>query len=302
MNRWSVAAAVLVDGAVGRVFRARSRAASRNPCGEPSTTETPQGRDEKRVIDALRRLDMCAVLQAAVGAERELRAYRPSECVTFDSATEVDLYVARLRADKRTSMTAKDVGGAKAYVQGSSSRCLAQLPVSADLVIVFSSSDACAKLEPMVAEAVPVLSRPATLEGEPRWDACTVLRKAPDVDPGSDENLDLCTDKKTLANVEFSYTTPGVPEEGWRRSTVDGVEVWTLDDRDPDAPSCTFEWSLGPALSDHADGELVASVGAVDCAKVTPLVAPLVAALKQEPDAGDPQRPLLYAPGEPDHP
>jgi hypothetical protein len=53
----------------------------------------------------------------------------------------------------------------------------------------------------------------------------------------------------------------------------------------------------------HEDtGELVATVRAIDCSKVTPLVAPLVAALKGKPDAGDPQRPLLYAPGEPDHP
>lgn len=80
------------------------------------------------------------------------------------------------------------------------------------------------------------------------------------------------------------------------------LEVWTLDDRDPDAPSCTTDWSIGPALSEHANGEFVARVRAIDCAKSTPLVAPLVAALKEKPDAGDPQRPLLYAPGEPDHP
>jgi hypothetical protein len=301
MTRW-LAVAIVVVAVLSAGCSGPGTVPTRETHSEPSTSGTPQGRDEKRVIDALRRLDMCAVLQAAVGVGRDLRAYRPSECVTFDAAPEVDLRVARLAADRRTSMTAKNVGGAKAYVQGSSSQCLVQLPVSADLVIVFSSDDTCAKLEPIAAEAVSVLSRPALLEGEPRWDACTVLRKAPDVDPGADENLDLCTDKKTLANVEFSYTTPGVPEEGWRRSTVDGVEVWTLDDRDPDAPSCTAEWSLGPAPSDHADGELVASVGAIDCAKVTPLVAPLVAALKKKPDAGDPQRPLLYAPGEPDHP
>ena len=124
----------------------------------------------------------------------------------------------------------------------------------------------------------------------------------PDIATGSFENLDLCIDTTTLANFEFSYTTPGVPEQGWQRSMVDGVEVWTLDDRDPAAPSCISEWSIGPALSDHADGEFVARVRAIDCAKVTPLVAPLVAALKQEPQAGDPQRPLLYAPGEPGHP
>jgi hypothetical protein len=143
---------------------------------------------------------MCAVLQAAVGAGRELLAYRPSECVTSDSAPEVDLRVALLRADRRTSMTAKDLAGAKAYVQGSSSQCLVQLPVSADLVIVFSTSDTCTKLEPMVAEAVALLRRPATLESEPRWDACTVLREAPDVAVGADESLDLCVDTKTPAS------------------------------------------------------------------------------------------------------
>jgi len=301
MNRW-LAIAVVVVTMLSAGCSGPETVPPRETHSEPSTSETPQGRDEKRVIDALRRLDMCAVLQAAVGAGRELRAYRPSECVTFDSAPEVELRVARLAADKRTSMPAKDLGGAKAYVQGSTSECLVQLPVSADLVIVFGTNDVCAKLEPLAAQAVPLLNRPATLEGEPRWDACTVLREAPNVAPGPDENVDHCTDTKTLASFEFRYATPGGAETGWRRSTVDGVEVSTLDDRDPDAPSCTSDWSIGPAVSDHADGEFVARVRAIDCAKVTPLVAPLVAALKQKPDAGDPQRPLLYAPGEPDHP
>jgi hypothetical protein len=271
---------------------------------ERPTTEKPAGRDQQRVVDALRRLDMCALLDVAVGSGRKLRAHHPSTCSTFDSAPEVSVSVARMPADKRADLKVKELGGAKAYapvLDGSQTDCAVHLPVSAALVIAFRSGYTCAEIEPMVAEAATALREPSALEGEPRWEACTALHEVAGVDVV--ESLDLCSDTKTLAILEFRYSTPGaVATRGWTQSTIEGVEVSTSDDRDPDAPSCTSEWSVGPALSDHADGELVARVRAIDCSKVTPLVAPLITVLGKKPDAGDPQRPLLYAPGEPDHP
>jgi hypothetical protein len=278
-------------------------ATTAQPGTNTPTTKASGGRDPQRSVDTLRRLDMCAVLQVAVGTGREVRANRPSQCATFDSGPEVQVSVARMPADERTSPDAQDVGGAKAYLLDGSGDCTVSLPVNADLVIEFLGADSCAEVRPMVAEAAGALRDPAALEGEPRWEACAALREVQDVHAGGIENLDLCADTTTLATLDFAYSTPGVvPAKGWRRSTVDGVEISTLDDRDPDAPSCTSEWSLGTARSDHADGEFVARVRAIDCSKVTPLVGSLVAVLKREPDAGDPQQPLLYAPDEPDHP
>jgi len=73
----------------------------------------------------------------------------------------------------------------------------------------------------MVAEAAGALRDPAALEGEPRWEACAALREVRDVDAGGIENLDLCADAKTLATLDFAYSTPGVvPAKGWRRPTA----------------------------------------------------------------------------------
>ena len=273
------------------------------PSTNMSTTKAPAGRDPQRGVDALRRLDMCAVLQVAAGAGRAMRTLRPSQCATFDSGPEVEVSVARMPVDERESHDAQDVGGAKAYVLAGSGDCTVSLPVNADLVIEFRGADSCAKFQPKAAEAAEALREPTPLESEPRWEACGALREVQGVKVGGVENMDLCADTNTLATLDFAYSEPGdVPARGWQRTTVDGVEVSTLDDRDPDAPSCTSEWSLGPARSDHAEYELVARVRAIDCGKVTPLVAPLVAILKKGAPAGDPQQPLLYAPDEPDHP
>ncbi|HEY0448024.1 hypothetical protein [Actinophytocola sp.] len=272
------------------------------PERERPAVDVPRDRDEGAVVDGLRRVDLCAVLEAGVGGGR-LSAARPSACSVTARGGGVEVEVHLLGSADRLRLPTRDLGGAKAYVDASVGQCTISLPVSFELAIQFRQDTSCDAVEPVVADAAAALADPGLVGADPRWEACEVLRAVSGTDVDHVDTMDSCVDKKSLAVLELTYGDPGTfPADGWQRTTIDGVEVATLDDRDPDAPSCTAEWRVGREVTTHADGDLRAQLRAYDCDKVTSLLEPVLATLKQRPGDGRPRHPLLYAPDEPDRP
>jgi hypothetical protein len=267
------------------------------PRHDPTSAPRPKDRDEQAVVDALRRLDMCALLATVVPETTVVVAeLGPSWC----QSPGLDVQVSALRTAERLSIPSRIVGGAKVYLRAASTGCTAWFPVTFRLAIQFRGEEACDALAGRLAPAAAALADPASVETTPRWEACAALRTVAGTDPDVVDNLDSCADKKTFVSLAMKYAKP--VETSARKDVVDGVDVWTLDDRDPEHPSCTAEWVVGPAVTSHAATDLTAQVRGVDCDRVTPLVAPLVAALRKDPGAGSPQRPLLYGPDESDSP
>jgi hypothetical protein len=266
---------------------------------DPTPAPRVKDRDEHALVDALRRLDMCALLGTVVPETTVAATLGPSSC----QSPGLDVEVTVLRTDERLGFPSRIVNGAKVYLWEGAAGCTTWLPVSFRLAIQFRGAQTCDELAGHLAPAVAALTDPAAVEATPRWETCAALRTVAGTDADRVDNLDSCADKKSFVVLALKYSVPAVsPPSGWRTEDVDGVEVSTNDDRDPESPSCTAEWVVGPAVTSHADNDLMAQVRGVDCGRVTPLVAPLVAALRTPPGAGSPRRPLLYGPGESDSP
>jgi hypothetical protein len=279
---------------------------------EPPSTVThpapqmPTDRDERAVFATLARIDPCAVLQSAqLGT---LQAERPFTCqAAHPGGGRVEFRVQRLPTAPRLKLPSLTVAAVKAYVDAVAN-CTVWLPVSFELAIAIdvrdapATTDRCVSAQTVATAAATTLADPDAARADPRWDACAALRTAPGTDVASD-TMDRCLDQHSKAVLQFKYSTLDYPTDAWRPATISGVEVWTHEDPNPNAPSCFAEWSIGPAASHARNGaQLIASVGAVDCGRVTPLVEPLITTLRKPPPQVDPQRPLLYRPDEPDSP
>lgn len=276
--------------------------------GPPSTVQhppppLPKDRDEWAVLAALARIDPCAVLESAgVGT---LQASSPSTCQAANpGGGKVAFRVDRLPTARRLKLPSRTLAGAKVYVDAPAD-CTVWLPVSFELAVAIdvrdapASVDRCTGAQTIATAAANALADPVAVQADIRWEACAALRSAPGTDVAPPDMMDRCLDQHSKAVLEFKYSTPGMSD--WQRTTVSGVVVWTRDDPDPKAPSCHAEWSFGPAARHARNGmQLVASLGAVDCGRVTPLVEPLITALRKPPPQVEPQRPLLYRPDEPD--
>lgn len=278
----------------------------------PTTVEHPaqKDRDERSVLAALARIDLCAVLKSpAAGTPR---APGPSSCQTGNpGGGTVVLRVQRLPAAERLKLPSRPLGGAKAYTHAAAGHnCTVSLPVSFELALAIdargvAAGDPCEVAQTAATAAATTLADPAAARADPRWEACAALGSVPGAEVERPATMDRCAEQNGQVVLEFDYSKPGTyPVGGWRRETVGGVEVWTLEDPDPQAPSCTVEWSQGPAPSPPAENgaQLVASLRAVDCGRVTPRVEPLITTLRQPPADVPPQKPLLYGPNEPDRP
>lgn len=257
-------------------------------------------RDERAVVDALVRLDMCALLATVVADEASRYAVSPSMCGSADLSAAVVV----LGWDRRVELPSRIVNGAKAYLDdGGQGSCTLWLPVSFRLAIRFEGQKTCDAVATQVAPAVAVLAEPTSVETAPSWDACAALATVPGVDVGRVDDPAVCFGDKNRVSLEFRYTElAGYPSSGWRKQVVHGVDVWTNGQVDPNGKGCVAEWDLGPAATSDARDPLVAHVGADDCEQVSHAVDTLVDTLRTTPEAGRPQRPLLYRPDEPDSP
>jgi hypothetical protein len=293
----------------------------------PSIVEHPKAsapvdRDPKAVLAALRRIDLCAVLDSAAAATPgfsagvTLSARSPFGCsLTAGHNLYVEVGYDSLSAEGRIGDQADVLGGAKAYLATvSDGGCTIALPVSFENVLRFDfdwqmrpPADTCVGARPLVAAAAKVLMDPAAARVDPRWDACTAMDAAgdEDADAASGAFAGGLADCEVSPSVAISYgslaKTPSIGT--WRRENVAGQPVLISEDKESSGPRCTVVWRLGPARTRYAAGpDRLATVIHQDCDRAEELVGPLARVLRSPASAHDPQQPVLYPPEEPDVP
>lgn len=285
----------------------------------PSSTSTsssarqrgPQDRDEDAVLAALRQIDLCEVLDAALAGipalppTAEPRARQPFACTVEGLADTVTAKAVSSIHRTRVSLPTRTMGGARAYVQ-EGDRCAVYLPVSFEMAIEFSLVFGDCQTAIRLAEASAlVLANSGAARVEPRWDACTVLSEVLDTDAdrskllgnGLDDCGDLSTTKRTTS-ITFAddHISQGEP----RTAVISDrqVEIYE-DDR-----TCDIYWRQGPFTSRFArtpDHQVL--VVTDDCDRSMALAESAMDVLAGPPPAGpEAQWPLLYAPDEPDSP
>lgn len=266
---------------------------------ERHPVELPSDRDGEAVLSALRRVDLCAVLDrgaAAAGIEgRTVRAGSPFSCeVDFAGGRSfpVQLKVDHLASRKRVTLPSTVIGGARAYVYNDGP-CDILLPVSFTVSLeVIDLGRACEEAEPLVAGVVSVLGDPDLVTTGPRWTACEVLSEVIGEDPGADLDLDGCLDVSGKRSLRFDHPDSFPPAKAQRGKAGDRV-VWMV--TDPRDSTCDVGWKPD-------DGPLVVTIGGPTCDEALAMVAPVERVLGQAPPEAPQQRPLFYGPNEPDTP
>jgi hypothetical protein len=283
-----------------------------------STASRPaaKNRDERAVFAALLRIDPCALLKSAAStlpaySQRvQLEPGGPTQCTvsSADQAGTVRMWLDELSTNQRRQMKLTPLGGAKAYVERTAV-CKVYLPVSftyalAFLTDGFPGENQCPTGEQFVEAAATTLAHPETVQSEPRWDTCDLLRAA--IGDGSYRRssqvtiLDDCDEDKTGAWLNFDYGTPGVDTERvkWTKDAVGNATVWMNEL----AGECRVEWQAGPPRHQSETG-LRALVKSPTCDGAKQLAGSVMTLLAQAPPNDvPPQQPLLYEPDEPDMP
>lgn len=274
-------------------------------------------RDEQAVFAALLRIDVCVLLKSAASAlpgytsEVRLRPRGPTQCSVSSAnrAGGVSIWLDELSTNHRRGMRLTSLGGAKAYVSRTAV-CKVYLPVSfnyalAFLVDGFPGENQCPTAEPFVEAAATTLAHPDTVETEPRWDACDLLRTAIGDENGTYRRnpvivLDDCAEDRSDTWLYFIYAKPGVDDGRvrWAKDVVGTTPVWTNEL----GGECMVEWQAGPPRHQSEVG-LTALVKAPACEGAKQLAGSVMTLLaKAPPDDASPQQPLLYKPDEPDMP
>jgi hypothetical protein len=273
------------------------------PSTSPRATaqQGPRDRDEEAVLAALRRIDLCEVLAAAMSetpglpAGAEPRARQPFACV----ADGISAKAVSSTHETRLSLPSQDIGGARAYVREERDGCAVLLPVSFELAVEFSQvPGTCQVVTGLTAAAVSVLADPEAARVDPRWDACTVLAEAlgPDTDRAklAGPGLDDCTDFSEAPSQASISFADGLPPAGQpRTATIGDTQVQIYEQE----TSCDLYWRQGPT-PDHQ-----VLVVTPDCDRSTALAESVLNVLAgQPPTDAQPQWPLFYARDEPDSP
>lgn len=302
----------IAPGIAALLFLAACTTTPERPAATPSTVEhppvaAPEDRDDKAVLAAVRRLDLCALLATAAAADPTFAGVRPAASSPFRCALSVPEHQKRFVAveyaamdtSRRTTAPLVTLGGAKAYVKPHPGGCIIALPISFTVTMQFVAGsddereDVCADVQPLVAAVATTLADPGAAQREPVWDRCAVLARLPDWH--ADEPCRIPT-----GDVGFGYGTLPGPALGWQPDTVGGVEVAV----DNASSGCNVWWRVGPASDPYADGpDLLGQVAQRNCAAAKELVAAVVPVLATAPPTDvPPQHPLLYPPDEPDVP
>ncbi|HEY0448182.1 hypothetical protein [Actinophytocola sp.] len=317
-NRVIALACIAVLGLAGCTTPpSTDRTSPTEPTERPSAP-SPKDRDKGAVLAALRRLDLCALLDKAMAAtpqfppDAEPTAHQPFQCRLDGMAHPVTAAAVTMIHDTRLSLPVRAIGGAKAYVDQGTSTCDVFLPVSFELAIQFSqmpqgqpNDETCRVVTTLATASAAALADPTAVQIEPRWDACSVLRDA--LGSEADEaklvgnTFDDCTDfshQPIPASISFAddFISTGQP----RTETIGGkqVRIYAQDG------SCDIYWRQGPFSSKYAtepDYQVLAITP--DCDRSKALAESLMTVLGTAPPADvAPQRPLLYTPDEPDSP
>ncbi|OLF04529.1 hypothetical protein BLA60_40270 [Actinophytocola xinjiangensis] len=266
---------------------------------KPPAVALPADRDPRAVLSALRRIDLCAVLDrgaTTAGIEgHTVRAVSPFAC-DLDFAEPrsfpVHLRVDPLPSGSRVTLPSTVIGGARAYVF-SDGPCDVVLPVTFTVSIeIMDTGRSCAEAQPLLAGVVSALGDPDRVTTEPRWTACEVLSTAAVGHPSTDLGLDGCSDVPGKRGLWFDYPE-SFPRPKAQRGKAGDRSVWVS--TDPSDSTCDVSWKPD-------DGPLAIIVRAATCDEALAMVAPVDRVLRQPPPEARPQRPLLYGPDEPDSP
>lgn len=283
----------------------------------PSTVEEskkaePKDRDNRAVLAALRRIDMCALLASAAATDypdKRLRAWQPFSC----DMGPVSVTATGFPSEFRRPLPVRTYGGAKAYLENLADSCQVYFPVSFRLVLMFelprsdSETDDCASVEGPMTAAATTLADPAPVEGADRWDACSALSAALGADADQyrlrTNFLYQCHPAESVEfMLELRYRSQLLPSEKRTIETIGGHQVAVADGQGASGQVCLAEWRHGPADTPHASApDFFVDVSATSCARAKELAESVMTVLKTPPPTDvPPQRPLLYRPDEPD--
>lgn len=277
----------------------------------------PEDRDERAVLAALARLDLCAVLDRAAVATPGIPdtakpvADQPSRCYLGGLPNRVEATVVGMPHDTRLRLPTRALGGAKAYVDTDATTCDIYLPVSFEKAIRFSqdgvsSEESCRVTTDLVTASATVLADPDAVRVAARWNACDAfaqaLGAAADGTKLIGDGLDDCTDyahTSHRASVSFAAVRneTGKPQE----ATIGGTRAQVYPD---EAGGCAVYWRQGPFESRYAAApDYQVGLTMADCDQTKDVAAALMRVLDEAPpDDVTPQAPLLYPPNEPDGP
>lgn len=267
---------------------------------ERPPVELPADRDGDALTAALRRIDMCKVLDrgaTTAGIEgHTVRASSPSACeIRF---AEGNRFPTALRVDNgffsdRVTLPSTVIGGAKAYVYDDEP-CDITFPVSfTTSIVIFAIGRTCAETEPLAGGVVSALADFDQVSTEPRWTACEVLHAAAG-ETSDDVGIDGCHDPERERRLTFDFPE-SFPYPRDQQEKVGDRTVWVSTGTELKESTCAVRWK-----PDH--GPLVVTVGTRTCDEARAMVAPVDRVLRQPPPEAEPQRPLLYGPDEPDGP
>ncbi len=284
------------------------------PSPRPSTgareVSTPKDRDADAVLGALRRIDTCAVLGEALAAKPKLlpagakpRARQPFRCGVDGVDHPVAMSFSRIDHATLLPLPVRDIGGAKAYLHQQDG-CEVYLPVSFGMAMTVSQQaptgqGSCTVVSELATVAVATLANPSAVETKPRWDACSAL--AAMIGTDVDESKLVGTGSAGPGFVECAYLAdtpaPGAvlsfaatPLRNERKpATIAGTAVEVHEEVD----GCDIYWRDTFQVRVHAAA----------CAPAQTLAASAIEVLASPPpEDAPPQRPLFYAPDEPDSP
>lgn len=303
-----------------------------------AVSDTPQDRASGAVESALGRLDACALIDpagagvAGFAESAELEARSPHSCTVRNNAYDnvsVTLGV-ELSPDDRFANKLTSLGGARAYVLASTTKtlCRVALPVSFTHAIGFFAStsgtdrQACAPAKDFAATAAERLATPESVEfdrNRARQTACAILRRAVDLDRGTeirygtdfDAGMDRCGVWESGPQGDESEIEPAAPtsylsiEYGESAADYYDDSFGTISGRrihGEDSAECTLAWDEWKPAS-AADAAVARfQVSAPSCTKSKRLVTDIVEVIDrgEAESSREPQRPVLYEPGEAD--
>lgn len=303
---------------------------------EYANVDVPEDRAADAVGSALGSIDPCALIDPSgtgvkhLSTGSDVEALSPHACEVSNGVVRVSARIgAAFSTEDRYNAGLESIGGAKAYVvvpTGDPMLCQVALPVDFTHSIMFVGSysfadnrDACDNAKAFARAAAKRLEQPdsvAHAKGPANQTACDILRPAVDLNDetelrsGSDfeqgidqcgvwENVDEGGLQPAAPNVELSieYSDPAFLDYYKKAGTVHGRQLRAHD--------CTLAWNERKVPGSIATDQVVRfEIDAQSCNKAKRLTADITKIIDQGRVAkpADPQRPVLYAPGEPDAP
>lgn len=262
--------------------------------------ESPD-RNPTAVLSAVRRLDPCALLDPGearlpgVPAGTPTKREAPFHCrLDIENYKDYQVYltIVDLPTEERLELSTEPIGGMRSYRTAENNACAVYLPISFRLSVEITAEQLDGDVEPCdqagaVAEQVVArLGAPEQVESEPRWDACTVLATALNVDMAN-----------VSAKSEWDVSSCESDEANLRLRDAD--EFGEVDD---DTPVQVDDDYRGVCLVSANAGGVAVSVTHPSCDEAKRIAGPVMEIVAAPPPAGEPQRPVLYPWDEPDVP